>query len=238
MTLDGTRTYIVGRERATIIDPGPDDPAHLEALVEAVSGCRTVTLVVTHWHPDHAGGAERLGKWLGAPVRAFSPEVRGRGAVRDGTEIETDVGTLRVVETPGHTPDHISLLWSGGEAPENGALFAGDLFMGEGDTTLVAAPEGDLGAYLRSLDRVEALAPEVIYPAHGPPITDPAEAVARYRAHRGERIAQVEAALPATGAPSLDELRERVYGPHLPTALRAAADGSLRAILDHLSARQ
>jgi glyoxylase-like metal-dependent hydrolase (beta-lactamase superfamily II) len=239
MTLDGTRTFVVGRERAAVIDPGPAHPLHLDALAAALHPHRPSAILLTHAHPDHADAAPELARRTGAPVmmargapgpRLFEGAVRWIGE-RD--RVQTDAGVLRVVQTPGHAPEHLAFLLEANGGEGDRALFAGDLFMGGADTTLVAPPEGDLTEYLRSLDRVEALHPSVIHPAHGPAIDDPPAALRRYRAHRAERIAQVQRALQA-GPAHPRELVDRVYGPELHAALRAAAEGSLRAILAHL----
>jgi glyoxylase-like metal-dependent hydrolase (beta-lactamase superfamily II) len=167
----------------------------------------------------------------GALHPPFPAELGGR-RLRDGER----VGAVEAVATPGHAPEHLSFLWTGPGAPPGGALFVGDLFMGEGDTTLVAPPEGDLGAYLASLRRVGALTPAVLYPAHGPPLEDVAGAVERFLRHRTERIRQVVRALERRPGASPAELLREVYGSGLDPALRDAAAGSLRAILDHLRA--
>lgn len=239
MTLDGTRTFIVGRERAAVIDPGPDDPAHLDAILRALDGRAPSVILLTHGHSDHAAAAGLLTARTGAPIRM------ARGALvplqevvtewlRDGEQIATDAGVLHAVATPGHAPEHVCFLWTGGPPEHERALIAGDMFMGGGDTTLVAPPEGDLTQYLASLDRLEALRPSAIHPAHGPPIADGAEAIRRYRAHRAERIAQVVRAL-RQGPAASGELIDRVYGDTLHPGLRLAAEGSLRAILAHLT---
>lgn len=233
MTLDGTRTFIVGRERPAVIDPGPALPAHVDAIVAALEGRRPVAILLTHAHADHAGAALELGERTRAPVMMARGSLARipDGAVRwmaDGERTGTDAGVLTAVHTPGHAPEHLAFLLDADRS-----LFAGDLFTGGADTTLVAPPEGDLTDYLRSLDRVEALGPSVIHPAHGPAITDAVPAIHRYRAHRAERIAQVRRAL-AAGPARPGELIDRVYGGGLNPALRGAAEGSLRAILAHL----
>lgn len=219
MTLDGTCTYLVGVRRPVVIDPGPDDARHRERILEALGGRAPVAVLLTHRHPDHAGGARALSVATGASVLDAE-------ALSDGQEVETDAGALAAVSTPGHTPDHLCFHWAAGEA-----AFVGDLLMGEGDTTLVAPPEGDLAAYLASLDRVGALRARVLYPAHGPPLEDPVEAVERFRAHRFSRIRQVEKALSRLGPVSPAGLREAVYGAELDPRLAAAAESSLQAIL-------
>jgi hydroxyacylglutathione hydrolase len=239
MTLDGTRTFVVGAGAPVVIDPGPDDPAHLRAVLRALAGGRPAAILLTHAHADHAAGAPALATATGAPVMMgagalhppFPADLVGRW-LRDGER----VGEVELVATPGHAPVHLSFLWTGPGSPPGGALFVGDLFMGEGDTTLVAPPEGDLGAYLASLRRVGALAPAVLHPAHGPPLEDAAGAVERFLCHRTERIRQVRRALERRPDASPEALLEEVYGPALDPALRAAAAGSVRAILDHLRA--
>jgi glyoxylase-like metal-dependent hydrolase (beta-lactamase superfamily II) len=241
MTLDGTRTFVVGRERAAVIDPGPDDPAHLDAIVRALDGRAPAVILLTHAHPDHAAAAGLLSARTGAPVRM------GRGALvpfpdlitewlEEDEQIATDAGVLHAVRTPGHAPEHLCFLWTGGPARHDRALFAGDMFMGGADTTLVAPPEGDLTQYLDSLDRLRALRPSILHPAHGPPIADAEAAIERYRAHRAERIAQVVRALRSEGSARPAELVDGVYGAALHPALRGAAEGSLHAILAHLAA--
>jgi len=175
----------------------------------------------------------------GAPVRmgggALAPlRLTVTGWLREDEQIATDAGVLHAVATPGHAPEHVCFLWTGGPPEHERALFAGDMFMGGGDTTLVAPPEGNLTQYLASLDRLEALHPSTIHPAHGPTIPDGGAAIRRYRAHREERIEQVVRAL-RQGPAAPGELIDRVYGDALHPGLRAAAEGSLRAILSHLA---
>jgi len=225
LTLDGTRTYVVGRRRVVVIDPGPAALAHLDAVAAAVGAARVTAVVVTHGHPDHAAGGEALAGRLGAPLRGAAA-----GTLADGDVLETDAGVLAAVATPGHTPDHMALHW-----PAAGAVFVGDLLLGGLDTALVAAPEGDLGAYLASLERVRALGARVLYPAHGPAFTDAGAALDAYIRHRHDRERQVLAALEA-GAAREDELVGAVYGPGLAAALRRVAAGAVAAYLEHLAA--
>lgn len=244
MTMDGTRSYVVGGLRPVVIDPGPADERHLGALAEALGGASPVAILLTHAHPDHAAGATALADATGAEVAMARGSVYAGFDVRrvsrwlaDGDVLETDAGALRVVALPGHAPEHLGFFWAGERAPEGGALFVGDHMMGGSDTTLVAPPEGDLAAYLRSLERIAALAPGVLSPAHGEPITDPAAAVERYRLHRTGRIEQVRGALRAAGPASPREIARAVYGGEVGPELWGAAEASLLAILAYLQHR-
>jgi hydroxyacylglutathione hydrolase len=222
MTLQGTQTYVVGARQLVVIDPGSDNPNHLNALTALAGEGVCVGIIVTHDHPDHSAGAGALAHRLRAPLLRF-----GQG-LADGTVIHTDSGGLACMHTPGHTRDHVSLWWA-----EQRAVFCGDLMMGGLDTALVAPPEGDLGDYLTSLQRIAALDPVVIYPAHGPPFTSAMIAIERYRKHRLDREEQVLNGL--TGEPaSEDQLTDRVYGDTIDPALRPYARSAIEAYLEHL----
>lgn len=217
MTLDGTRTYVIGTERVAIIDPGPLLDEHLDAVAGTVGSGVPASVLVTHSHPDHADGAASLAERLGTSVRF----------AHDGDVIPTDAGDLLALATPGHTPDHISFWW---EAER--AVFCGDLMMGGRDTALVAKPEGDLADYLGSLRILRDLRPLTILPAHGPPITDPDAAIDLYIHHREERLAQVRRAL--EGGDSLDSVVEAVYGAELDPRLRPYAETAVAAYVDYI----
>ncbi len=225
LTLDGTRTYIVGRERVAIIDPGPDLPAHIDAVAETIGGGVVVSILLTHDHPDHADGAPVLAGRLGAPILRF-----GAGLAH-GHRIDTDAGELIAIATPGHTPDHVALHW-----PAARAVFVGDLMLGGMDTALIAPPEGDLASYLDSLERVRALRPDVLYPAHGEPFEQTDDAIARYIAHRRARLDRVREALEAARPLALTprQITRAVYGPDLDESLRAAAEAATLAYLRYL----
>jgi glyoxylase-like metal-dependent hydrolase (beta-lactamase superfamily II) len=215
MTLDGTRTYIVGNARVAVIDPGPLLPKHLDAVADAVGSGVLASVLLTHTHPDHADGATALAQKLGTSVQH----------IEDGVEIPTDAGPLVALATPGHTSDHVSY-WHGSSR----SLFCGDLMMGGLDTALVAPPEGDLQQYLDSLELIRSLSPAVIYPAHGDPMKDADATVQRYVEHRMQRVQQVVQAL-QSGPQTAQQLVDRIYGTELDETLRAYAATALEAYL-------
>jgi len=235
MTLDGTNTWVIaepGSPSVLVLDPGPDGEGHLRRVLDiACAGDRRVTrIVLTHGHQDHSAGAARFAALTGAPVGALDPAYRlgsegfGPGTVLDGGGCE-----LRVVATPGHTADSLSLLLTA-----DGALLTGDTVLGRG-TTVIAA-DGSLGDYLRTLDELRALADDaglrVLLPGHGPLLADPAGVLDYYIAHRRERLDQVRAALEA-GASTPSEIVATVYADVDP-AVWPAAELSVRAQLDFL----
>lgn len=244
MTLEGTKCFIVGRDRPVVIDPGPADEAHLAAIERALSGHAPSAILLTHAHADHSAAAPALARRTGARL------MMGRGAigsdwlesflsgwVTDGDEVQTDAGHIRVVSTPGHSPEHLAFFWRGEAATDSGSIFVGDLLMGSGDTTLVAPPEGNLADYLASLSRVEEIGASVLFPSHGSAITEPGAVIGRYRAHRWARIAQVAEALRTSPSSEPERLMDAVYGPGLDPALKGAAAGSISAIVRFLEER-
>ncbi|HWO69972.1 MAG TPA: MBL fold metallo-hydrolase [Actinomycetota bacterium] len=219
-TLEGTNTWIVGRDPAVVVDPGPDDPAHL-AEVRREAGA-VAAILLTHDHPDHAPGAAALARDTGAPVLAFRPPAGGR-RIRDGEVVRTGGAVLRAVHTPGHSPDHVAFVLEGERA-----LFTGDAVLGRG-TSVIDPPEGDLAAYLRSLRRMLELAPRVLYPGHGPVVLDGAAKLREYLEHRAMREEQVLAAL-ERGRRTIPEMVEEIYRGY-PPELRPLAE---RSVLAHL----
>jgi glyoxylase-like metal-dependent hydrolase (beta-lactamase superfamily II) len=227
-TLSGTRTFFVGRRRVAVIDPGPaDDDAHVEALARRMSQADEVMILLTHGHPDHAGGLEALVERTGAQVRGVGHDLAT--VLCDGDRVETDQGTLIAVETPGHADPHLVFHW-----PDAGGAFVGDLVLGRGDTTWVGEYPGCVADYLASLERVERLGCEVLFPAHGDRITDVTGCLGRYRAHRLERIEQVREVLRSEPDADLDRVYRVVYGEGVPGGYRQAAEMSLDALLDYV----
>src|SRR5689334_10648064 len=205
MTLDGTNTWVLrepGGARSLVIDPGPEDERHLRRVAEVAGPVALVLL--THGHPDHAEGARRFAELAGGvPVRALDPALRlGEEGLAEGDVVELDGLELRVMETPGHTPDSLCF-W----LPGDRAVLTGDTVLGYGTTVVFR-----LGDYLGSLDRLRAMAEgtRVILPGHGPKLDDPVAALDHYIGHRRERLQQVEAAVTA-GARTAREVVERVY---------------------------
>ncbi|HEY1674844.1 MAG TPA: MBL fold metallo-hydrolase [Streptosporangiaceae bacterium] len=239
MTLDGTNTWLIAAPDSTValvVDPGPDDEGHLRRVVQQAgqAGRRIGQILLTHGHDDHSAGARRLAGLTGAPVRAADPAHRlGAEGLGDGDVIEAAGSELRVIGTPGHSPDSLSLL-----LPEDGALLTGDTVLGRG-TTVIAGGDGSLTDYLRSLDAMKSLSDQgllrVLLPGHGPVLPDPAAVLEYYIAHRAERLDQVRAAL-AAGDRTPAEIVTRVYTEITP-AVRPAAELSVQAQLDYLADR-
>lgn len=226
-TLDGTRTYIVGRDRPAVIDPGPDIESHVDALANAVSGASDVRILLTHGHGDHAGAASALAGRLGCPILgAGHPDAR---PLADGRATGTDAGELIALRTPGHSADHLAFHW-----PSRRALFCGDLLLGRGETTWIGEYEGCVADYLDSLERLRHLDLDVIHPTHGPAIEDVEATLDAYESHRRERIEQVAGALRERPDASAGELVEAIYGSEIPEGLEEAARRSVEVIVHHL----
>jgi glyoxylase-like metal-dependent hydrolase (beta-lactamase superfamily II) len=217
----GTNTWILGAGPVVVvIDPGPDDDAHLAAIDKRLAGATVGVVLVTHGHPDHLPLAERLAAAHGASVRRY-PKLGDGDVVR--------VGTLNVtaLHTPGHSSDHLSF-W----LPDDRVAFTGDLVLGKG-SSMVTYPEGDVAAYLRSLDRLIALDPRMLFPGHWDPVKDAVPKLREYKAHRLEREAQVLAEV-RRGSGTAGELTRRVYGAEVGEDLLAAAEMTMRAHLEKL----
>jgi glyoxylase-like metal-dependent hydrolase (beta-lactamase superfamily II) len=210
MTLEGTNTYVVGRDPATVIDPGPADEGHIARVREAAEARGGIgTVLLTHSHDDHSGGVAMLGVPPSRPA--------------DG---ETVAG-LRAIATPGHAPDHLCFL------REHGVLFSGDLVLGQG-STIVPTRElgGSLADYMDSLRRLLELELTVIYPGHGPVVEHPEEKLREYLAHREDRHRRLVAAI-ERGERSRAALVAEVWD-DVPEQLRGAAAVAMQAHLELL----
>ena len=235
MTLEGTNTWVLrapGEEGCVVVDPGDDDPEHLERA----AGYGPVTLVLlTHRHHDHAAGARRFADLKGAPVRALDQTlVLGSEALGEGDVVAAAGCELRVLATPGHTSDSLSFRLDGpGAGP---AVLTGDTILGRG-TTVIAHPDGELGPYLGSLRRLADLADgTTVLPGHGPELPDAPAAARHYLAHREERLDQVRTALAALGPDATPrQVVEHVYA-DVDEVLWGAAELSVRAQLEYLRA--
>jgi len=249
MTLDGTNTWVLrepGARRSVVVDPGPEIAEHLDAVADVADEVAVVLL--THGHLDHSEAARSFAERMGCGVRALDPQHRlGSEGLGDGDVVEVDGLEVRVVGTPGHTSDSLSFV-----LPAEHAVLTGDTVLGRG-TTVVAHPDGQLGAYLDSLDRLHTLAETQelsrIWPGHGPVIDDALAVIDFYRSHRQERLQQVREALDqltsseseAIGHPAYDvpqgqlarAVVERVYVDVDPV-LWGAAELSVRAQIDYL----
>lgn len=239
LTGPGTNTFLLGHDQVAVIDPGPDDPGHLAAIVDAGRG-RISHILVTHAHRDHSAGAPALARMTGAPVLAFGNALSGRSpmmrrlgdtgatgggegldlsfvpdiALRDGDVIAGTDWHLTVLHTPGHSGSHLAFLWGD-------RIFCGDVVMGW-SSTIISPPDGDLGDYMRTLDRLSQHRPRRLLPAHGDPVNDPARRLSDLASHRRQRTAQILAAL-RNGPSDAATLARQIYDvpPHLlPAATR------------------
>jgi glyoxylase-like metal-dependent hydrolase (beta-lactamase superfamily II) len=236
MTLEGTNTYLYGSGPCAVIDPGPDDAGHLEAVLAAAEGRGGIgTILLTHGHGDHTDGAEPLAALAAgaaaSAVPAAEPEGAGDGAAEPPPVVAPAGGEvhagLRVLATPGHAEDHVVFL------TEDRVCFSGDLVLGEG-STFVPPDGGSLAAYMSSLRLLQEQDVELICPGHGPWITDPAAKLAEYLEHREMREWRLLAAL-ERGERSKAALLAEVWD-DVPAELRPAAGMVMDAHLEKLEA--
>lgn len=219
----GTNTWVIAEPPvAVVIDPGPDSDSHLEAVLAAVGDLPVGTILLTHSHPDHAPLAPRLAERTNSRVAAY-PELADGDIVRIGRV------ALDVMHTPGHAADHLCFVLAA-----DGAVFTGDLVLGQG-STMVTWPDGDMAAYLRSLERLAAVRPRLLFPGHWDPVAEAAAKIAQYREHRLDRERQILAEV-GRGPGTAPELTERVYAAEVGAELLAAAEMTLRAHLAKLVA--
>jgi glyoxylase-like metal-dependent hydrolase (beta-lactamase superfamily II) len=229
MTGPGTNTYLVGVDEIAVIDPGPDDPAHLD-VVAGCGGDRIRWILATHTHSDHSPGAAGLKERTGATVLGFGERdgFAPDDSIDEGFCLEATEFRLRALHTPGHASNHLCFLLD-----EERMLFSGDHVM-EGSTVVIAPPDGDMAAYLDSLRRLRGLRLRSIAPGHGHLISDPKAKLDEYLAHRGEREAQILQAV-QDGAATVDEVVARVYA-DVPEVLHPVARLSVHAHLLKLAA--
>jgi glyoxylase-like metal-dependent hydrolase (beta-lactamase superfamily II) len=242
-TYYGTQTYLVGEREVAVIDPGPDLPEHIDALEAAIAGRKVVAIMCTHTHRDHSPAARPLATRTGAAVIGCAPlalETVGPRAdasfdggyaptriLEDGETLLVDGQTITAVATPGHTSNHLCFAY--GEA-----LFSGDHVMGW-STTVVVPPDGDMAAYMHSLDKLRQRQERIYFPAHGRPVTNPQQYVRHLIGHRMQREKQI---LRLVGEEPL-EIAQIVAGayPGLDPRLVGAAGGSVLAHLLDLQRR-
>ncbi|HYG48735.1 MAG TPA: MBL fold metallo-hydrolase [Allosphingosinicella sp.] len=200
-TYTGTQTYIIGEDEVAVIDPGPDLPDHVDALLAALGGERVAAILCTHTHRDHSPASRPLQAATGAPIvgcaplsledsgpradESFDSDYRPDRILAEGERLGGRGWTLQGVATPGHTSNHLCLAYD-----EERALFTGDHVMGW-STTVVAPPDGDMADYMASLERLLARDDRVYYPAHGPAVEDPHGHVRRLIGHRKMRERQI-----------------------------------------------
>lgn len=255
MTYRGTNTYLLGTRGIAVIDPGPDIPDHLEAIMEALEPGQTIShIIVTHSHIDHSPLARPLAARCGAPILAFGGSVAGRSAVMktlalsgmagggegidtdftpdetvgDGDRVKGDGWELEVIHTPGHLGNHIALAW-------NDACFTADHVMGWA-TSLVSPPDGDLTDFMASCRRLRSREWSVFHPGHGAPIEKPQDRLDWLIHHRLGREAEILSFLsehPATAS----DLAARIYT-EVPPALLPAAERNVFAHLVDLTVRK
>jgi glyoxylase-like metal-dependent hydrolase (beta-lactamase superfamily II) len=241
-TFKGTGTYVVGAGEVAVIDPGPDLDEHVAALLAGLGGERVTHILVTHTHRDHSPAAKALQAATGAPTFGFGPHAGGRRGeagieeggdwdftpdvtVRDGDEIAGAGWRFEAVHTPGHTSNHLCFA-----LPEQGLLFSGDHVMGW-STSVITPPDGDMAAYMNSLDRLLRRGDSVYWPTHGPAITEPHAHVQAFITHRREREAGIVDCL-AKGIGRVDAMVERLYVGLDPGLRRAAGRSVLAHLLD------
>ncbi|WP_193336679.1 MBL fold metallo-hydrolase [Devosia beringensis] len=245
-TFTGTNSFLIGHERLALLDPGPDDEAHLDALRRAIGGRALETIILTHTHRDHSAAAARLGREFGVPIWFGGPHRLSRPLHRfernrlarscnwdlvpdrtlvDGETIAAGDVSLSVHTTPGHCANHLAF-------GLGDVLLSGDHVMGW-NSTLVSVPDGSMADYLASLDKVIALPQQLYVPAHGGPIAHGPVFAAALRAHRQQRNEQVIAAVEA-GAHRVGAIVDAIY-PQQNLLVRRAASMTIMAHVEYLA---
>ena len=246
-TLHGTGTYVIGEGSVAVIDPGPADPSHIDALVAGLAGETISHVLVTHTHMDHSPGCALLRQHTDAPTYGFGPHGAGKLAdgvqveeggdmafvpdveVRDGDVLEGRGWSVECVYTPGHTSNHICFQYR-----EAKALFTGDHVMGW-STSIISPPDGDMSAYMASLEKLLQRDDAVYWPTHGPCIEEPKPFVRKFIEHRLEREAQILDCL-RRGIDRIDAMVPDMYT-DLPEFMYPAAGRSVWAAIEHLVAK-
>ncbi len=248
-TFLGTNSYVVGSGEVAVIDPGPADQSHLEAIANAIKGERLAFILITHSHRDHCEGARGLQALAGGEIAAFGPTGTARGAAAPGLSYDfvdpdfmpdrmlADGDTVRgrgfaldVLHMPGHAPDHLCFALVGKRT-----MFTGDHVMGW-NTTVIAPPEGNLADFLASLERLMQRHDKIFLPAHGGRIQTPQRVVKAYIMHRQWREQTILACLDE-GICTVPHIVARLYGT-LDAGLKGAAALSVLAHLEHLITRE
>lgn len=239
-TYTGTQTHIVGDRDVAVIDPGPDDPAHLDALSHAIAGRPVTAIVITHHHRDHSPASRPLARITGAPIvgaAPFAPDYEGGQsdaafdrdyapdqilAEREG--VSGDGWTLTAIATPGHTSNHLAFA-----LPQTRALFSGDHVMGW-STSIVSPPDGDMSAYMASLEKLMERDDRVYYPGHGEAVDNPQRLVRGMLGHRKQREGQILRLLAKGEDLTIGSMTARMYVGLNPKLIPAAE----RSVLAHL----
>ncbi len=217
---EGNNTYLLPGAEPTLVDAGVGIPAHVDAVSRALGESRLARVLITHSHPDHAGGVPALRvRWPEVTIRNLAPD-----RCHDGEVIAAGSARLVALHTPGHAPDHFCFF-----DEETRDLYCGDLARRGGTIVVPASKGGNLAEYLASLRRIRELAPARLLPGHGPIIEDVAELIDEYLKHRAEREQQVLEAL-RSGAETIAQLVDRIYTGLHPSVVPAAAD----SVLAHL----
>ena len=244
-TFTGTQTYIVGVGEVAVIDPGPDLPQHVDTLLAAVAEERVMAIICTHTHRDHSPASRSLQGMTGAPIvgcaplafdeqdprveEGFDEAYIPNAVLADGEAIGADGWTLQAIATPGHTSNHLCFALH-----EERALFSGDHVMGW-STTVIAPPDGDMAAYMNSLEVLLGRDDRVYYPAHGPAVDKPQQLVSRLVGHRRQRERQILRHVGA-GEGSIPQMVASMYR-GIDPRLHAAAERSVLAHLIDLEVR-
>ena len=242
----GTQTHLVGTTDLAVIDPGPDDPAHVEALLAAIAGRPVRAILITHHHRDHSPASRPLATACRAPIVGAAPVHRtGEGfpaeagfdadyapdrVLADGEAVAGDGWTLRALATPGHTSNHLCFDLLNQDGSGTGALFSGDHVMGW-STSVVIPPDGDMGEYMASLDLLLARDDRVYYPGHGEAVENPRRLVRGMLGHRKQREGQIRRRL-ANGPATITELVAAMYAGLDPRLVRGAEASVLAHLLD------